>query len=201
MAFLPRHLHTFNCAHFLFSLSQRSGKHPHVQRLLFAEATHIVIDCLLIIATRIQRHLSGEQRLREARALPPKERPDDVITETPSTPHARSTPQSMSMRLRKRDQYLGSGHATGFENGSGEKRAAHTIDVKTGSSERSESLPAKAPGLSPLTTATLTPPLGQFIINLLLQLAGIAAAVAFGIFAVESLNVAKQANIEARVAN
>lgn len=52
-----------------------------------------------------------------------------------------------------------------------------------------------------MTTATLTPPLGQFVVNLLLQLAGIVAAIAFGIFAVESLNVAKQANIEAKVAN
>lgn len=61
--------------------------------------------------------------------------------------------------------------------------------------------PDIATGVASMTTATLTPPLGQFVINLLLQLADIVAAVAFGVFAVESLSVAKQANVEARVAN
>ena len=59
-----------------------------------------------------------------------------------------------------------------------------------------------------ITNAILSPPLGEFFINLLLQVAGIVAAIAFGVFAVESLRVAKDANTlatqaieEARVAN
>ena len=58
------------------------------------------------------------------------------------------------------------------------------------------------------STATLTPPIGQFIVNSTIQIATLAAAVAFGIFAVKSLNVAIGANEtaacqldEARVAN
>ncbi|KAL9637720.1 MAG: hypothetical protein Q9164_002023 [Protoblastenia rupestris] len=56
--------------------------------------------------------------------------------------------------------------------------------------------------------ATLTPPIGQFIINSTLQTAALAAAIAFGIFAVKSVNIAISANEtaarqldEARVAN
>lgn len=145
--------------------------------------------------------LAAEQRLRKARSSSSNERSVRGEPETASLSYAQNTSQSMTTRLRKRDQYSGSGHASGFENGSSAKSAEPTVDIKDGSSETSESPPARAPGLSPLTTATLTPPLGQFIVNLLLQLAGIVAAVAFGIFAVESLNVAKQANMEARVAN
>lgn len=60
----------------------------------------------------------------------------------------------------------------------------------------------------PITNAILTPPPGEFFINLVLQVAGIVAAIAFGVFAVESVNVAKIANTlakqaieEGRVAN
>ena len=62
-------------------------------------------------------------------------------------------------------------------------------------------LPNVTKGLPLRTTATLTPPLGQFIVNSFLQLAGIVAAISFGVCAVESLSVAKQANIEAKIAN
>lgn len=58
------------------------------------------------------------------------------------------------------------------------------------------------------TTATLSPPLGQFFINMILQIATFGAAIAFGIFAVKSINIARTANSyaaqaleEARVAN
>jgi hypothetical protein len=144
---------------------------------------------------------SADQRLQESRSSTSKERADEGIPERPPSPHALSTSQDVSTRLRKRGQYPSAGHRMNIKNGLGEESAGHTAEVKNGSSERGQSPPAIARGLSPMMTATLTPPLGQFVINLLLQLAGIVAAVAFGIFAVESLNVAKQANIEARTAN
>ena len=40
--------------------------------------------------------------------------------------------------------------------------------------------------------ATLSPPLGQFVINVILQIAGFAAAISFGVFAVKSVTVAIQ---------
>lgn len=56
--------------------------------------------------------------------------------------------------------------------------------------------------------ATLSPPLGQFFINMILQLAAFAAAIAFGVFAVKSIDIARTANTyadralgEARIAN
>ena len=42
--------------------------------------------------------------------------------------------------------------------------------------------------------ATLSPPAGQFFINTLLQAAGFAAAIAFGIYAVKSVTVGNSAN-------
>jgi hypothetical protein len=42
--------------------------------------------------------------------------------------------------------------------------------------------------------ATLSPPAGQFLINTLLQAAGFAAAIAFGIYAVRSVTVGNSAN-------
>jgi CBS domain containing-hemolysin-like protein len=42
--------------------------------------------------------------------------------------------------------------------------------------------------------AKVTPPVGQFVIQTLLQIAGFAAAIAFGIYAVRSVNVATLAN-------
>jgi hypothetical protein len=42
--------------------------------------------------------------------------------------------------------------------------------------------------------ATLSPPAGQFLINTLLQAAGIAAAIAFGVYAVRSVRVGNSAN-------
>lgn len=43
-------------------------------------------------------------------------------------------------------------------------------------------------------TATLSPPLGQFFINIILQIAAFAAAIAFGVFAVKSIDIARTAN-------
>ena len=48
--------------------------------------------------------------------------------------------------------------------------------------------------------ATLSPPVGQFVINLLLQIAAFAAAIAFGIYAVKSVTVGNDANQLASVA-
>lgn len=42
--------------------------------------------------------------------------------------------------------------------------------------------------------ATLLPPAGQFLINTLLQAAGIAAVIAFGVYAVKSVTVGNSAN-------
>ena len=47
----------------------------------------------------------------------------------------------------------------------------------------------------------LSSPIGQHIVNVILQLAAIVAAIAFGYFAVESVQVANQANSEAHLAN
>ncbi|KAL9621792.1 MAG: hypothetical protein Q9160_003765 [Pyrenula sp. 1 TL-2023] len=49
-------------------------------------------------------------------------------------------------------------------------------------------------GNDPLRVATLSPPVGQFIINTILQMAGFAAAIAFGVFAVKSVSVGHDAN-------
>ena len=73
--------------------------------------------------------------------------------------------------------------------------------------------PRSAPSSSPLFSyqsppTTLSPPLGQFFINAFLQAFGVAAAIAFGVFAVESVRQAEVANgyaakalEQARVAN
>lgn len=42
--------------------------------------------------------------------------------------------------------------------------------------------------------ATLSPPLGQFFINTILQIAAFAAAIAFGVFAIISIDIARAAN-------
>jgi len=129
---------------------------------------------------------SVDERLRKSRSSPFSASPDGGKAEAPPSLHAASISPHMSLRLRKGDQYQSSSHTAKSKNGSGEK---------------SEYPSAKAPGHPPMKPQILSPPLGQFVINLLLQLAGIVAAIAFGIFAVESLDVAKQATIEARVAN
>ena len=51
------------------------------------------------------------------------------------------------------------------------------------------------------TIVKLSSPIGQHIVNVILQLAAIVAAIAFGYFAVESVHVAEQANAEAHLAN
>jgi len=48
--------------------------------------------------------------------------------------------------------------------------------------------------------ATLSPPAGQFLINSLLQAAGIAAAIAFGVYAVKSVTIGYSANQYAKQA-
>lgn len=55
--------------------------------------------------------------------------------------------------------------------------------------------------LSKKKTATLSPPLGQFFINMILQIAAFAAAIAFGVFAVKSINIARTANEYSASAN
>ncbi|EXJ63152.1 hypothetical protein A1O7_03597 [Cladophialophora yegresii CBS 114405] len=49
--------------------------------------------------------------------------------------------------------------------------------------------------------ATVRPPVGQFVIHTLLQIAGFAVAIAFGIYAVRSVHVAVAANSFSREAN
>ena len=51
------------------------------------------------------------------------------------------------------------------------------------------------------TILKLSSPIGQHVVNVILQLAAIVAAIAFGYFAVESVQVANQANAEAHLAN
>ena len=46
----------------------------------------------------------------------------------------------------------------------------------------------------PQQIATLSPPIGQFVINTLLQIAAFAAAIAFGVYAVKSVTVGSDAN-------
>lgn len=55
-------------------------------------------------------------------------------------------------------------------------------------------LPKATP--SPVTEAgqVLKPPIGRFVINVALQVAGIIAAVAFGVFAIKAVTVGNQAN-------
>lgn len=50
-------------------------------------------------------------------------------------------------------------------------------------------------------TATLTPPLGQFFINMVLQIAAFVAAIAFGVFAIKSIDIARTANKYSAMAN
>ena len=52
-----------------------------------------------------------------------------------------------------------------------------------------------------LHSARLSPPIGQFFVNLLVQCAGFAAAIAFGIYAVKSVQVGSNANEVALAAN
>lgn len=51
------------------------------------------------------------------------------------------------------------------------------------------------------TIVKLSSPIGQHVVNVILQLAAIVAAIAFGYFAVESVQVANRANAEAHLAN
>lgn len=59
----------------------------------------------------------------------------------------------------------------------------------------------QSPNSSKQITATLTPPVGQFWVNFSLQLIAIVAAIAFGIFAVKSVNVGIEANGLASLSN
>jgi hypothetical protein len=65
----------------------------------------------------------------------------------------------------------------------------------TGLPHRRKPLPPEKSGVqSTQRVATLSPPAGQFLINTLLQAAGFAAAIAFGIYAVRSVTVGNSAN-------
>ena len=46
----------------------------------------------------------------------------------------------------------------------------------------------------PARIAKLSPPLGQFVLNMILQIAALVAAIAFGVFAVKSVTVGNEAN-------
>jgi hypothetical protein len=46
----------------------------------------------------------------------------------------------------------------------------------------------------PRQVTTLSPPLGQFVINTILQIAAFAVAIAFGIYAVKSVTVGSDVN-------
>lgn len=50
-------------------------------------------------------------------------------------------------------------------------------------------------------TATLSPPLGQFFITIILQVATFTSAIAFGVFAVKSIHIARTANEYSASAN
>ncbi|KAI9760410.1 MAG: hypothetical protein M4579_001706 [Chaenotheca gracillima] len=56
-------------------------------------------------------------------------------------------------------------------------------------------------GVPTVRVATLSPPLGQFVINIMIQLAGFAAAIAFGIFAVRSVSLSNEAIQQANLSN
>lgn len=62
-----------------------------------------------------------------------------------------------------------------------------------------QGLLSQKPSLAHVTR--LSPPVGQFVINTLLQIAGFIAAIAFGIYAVQSVTVGKDANQYSNIAN
>ena len=49
--------------------------------------------------------------------------------------------------------------------------------------------------------ATLSPPIGQFVMSTILNIAGIVAAVAFGVFAVRSVALTAEANTQSKISN
>ena len=49
--------------------------------------------------------------------------------------------------------------------------------------------------------ATLSPPLGQFFINTILNIAGLVAAISFGVFAIISVRLAQQQNAQSIAQN
>jgi len=61
-------------------------------------------------------------------------------------------------------------------------------------SAEKQSVPSIHQSPPPPQVATFSPPLGQFFINALLQIAGFVAAIAFGIYAVKSVTVGNSAN-------
>jgi hypothetical protein len=60
--------------------------------------------------------------------------------------------------------------------------------------------PVRSTRLPLQQVTTLSPPIGQFYINLLLQAAAFAAAIAFGVYAVKSVTVGHEANTYAQQA-
>ena len=62
--------------------------------------------------------------------------------------------------------------------------------------------PPKDSGHEAITeVATLSPPIGQFVISTILNIAGITAAVAFGVFAIRSVALAVEANTQSKISN
>jgi hypothetical protein len=75
-------------------------------------------------------------------------------------------------------------------------------NIDDGNSEPSEKAQGSAIASTKVSQSTvLVPPLGQFLLSMILQTAGLIAAVAFGVFAILSVKVAKEANTLAKTAN
>ena len=75
--------------------------------------------------------------------------------------------------------------STGVESGSNLRQRVKQSNTSSG-----------PPDEPPLQIATLTPPLGQFIISTVLSVAGLVAAVAFGVFAILSVRLSQDANAQ-----
>lgn len=80
-------------------------------------------------------------------------------------------------------------------------RPVHVNAITLPNQQSSSPLPSKKAAISTNGAPTwdthitrLVPPAGQFVINTVLQIAGFVAAVAFGVYAVESLRVGKVGN-------
>jgi hypothetical protein len=75
------------------------------------------------------------------------------------------------------------------------------LQADSGLLRRRKSLPSEKQSVKSIDqlqpqpqVATLSPPVGQFVINSLLQVAGFIAAIAFGVYAVKSVDVGHSAN-------
>ncbi|KAL8822666.1 MAG: hypothetical protein Q9191_006598 [Dirinaria sp. TL-2023a] len=124
-----------------------------------------------------------------------------------------SSPPTEIISPNTAQEAVTSAEATSVSNLTDSLRQRHSHSNSTRSAEPSttkeeQAFAAATQPHHPITNAILSPPPGEFFINLILQVIGIVAAIAFGVFAVQSLNVAKTANTltrqaleEARIAN